>query len=75
MTYCFWQHCERGTESNDVAHCNHAIGESQPSICPMPVNDPNASLCPFGKSYGNGPCNANADCCSGACLSSKVCAP
>lgn len=75
MTYCFWQHCERGLDPDDATHCNHAIGESQPSICPMPVNDPSASLCPFGKSYGNGPCNTNDDCCSGACLASKVCAP
>jgi hypothetical protein len=73
--YCFWQHCERGSEINDPAHCDHAIGSSQKSVCPAPADrSPSTTVCPYPKAYGNAPCNKDADCCSERCdLSLKVC--
>ena len=69
---CLWYHCESAPSPNDHFHCDHAIGSGGQCLTPL-ADDPNATLCAYPKRYGNSPCNADKDCCSGDCSDTGVC--
>jgi hypothetical protein len=64
-TYCWWSHCEAAATPNDGFHCEHAIDLV---LCgTAPTANSQDVPCEFPKSFKNGACNENADCCSGQC--------